>query len=71
MISTGGEGNVIRDEDLEGAEAQLTSLVSKCEAVLTGTSLSSSRQTLMTNRVSALRTALRLVPQAKARRVLQ
>lgn len=71
MISTGGEGNVIRDEDLEGAETQSTSLVSKCEAVLTGTSLSSSRQTLMTNRVSALRTALRLVPQAKARRVLQ
>lgn len=68
-MSTSGESNVINDEDLEVADAQLSSLLSKCEAVLAGTSLSPSRQTLMTNRVSALRTALELVHQAKARRV--
>lgn len=70
-MSTGGEGNVIKDEDLEVADAQLTSLLSKCEAVLSGTSLSPSRQTLMNNRVSALRTALELVHQAKAREASQ
>lgn len=58
---------MIKDEDLEVAESQLTSLLGKCEAVLRGTSLSPSRLTLMTNRVSALRTALELVHQAKAR----
>ena len=66
-MTTGGDGNVIKAEDLEVADTQLSSLLSKCEAVLRGTSLSPSRQTLMTNRVSALRTALELVRQAKAR----
>lgn len=70
-MTTSGESNVINDEDLEVADAQLSSLLSKCEAVLAGTSLSPSRQTLMTNRVSALRTALELVHQAKARGVSQ
>ena len=66
-MTTGGDGNVIKAEDLEVADTQLSSLLSKCEAVLRGTSLSPSRHTLMTNRVSALRTALELVRQAKAR----
>lgn len=57
---------MITDDDLDVADAQLTSLLGKCEAVLRGTSLSPSRQTLMTNRVSALRTALELVRQARA-----
>ena len=45
--------------------------VTTARAVLRGTSLSPSRQTLMTNRVSALRTVLELVRQAKARGVSQ
>lgn len=69
-VATGREGNVIKDEDLEVADAQLTSLLGKCAAVLRGSSLSPSRLTLMTNRVSALRTALELVRQAKARQGL-
>lgn len=64
-MTTGSEGNVIKDEDLEVADTQLTSLLGKCEAVLQGSSLSPSRLTLMTNRVAALRTALELVRQAK------
>lgn len=70
-MTTSGESNAMNDEDLEMADAQLSSLLSKCEAVLAGTSLSPSRQTLMTNRVSALRTALELVHQTKARGVSQ
>lgn len=70
-MTTGDGGKTIKEEDLEVADAQLTSLLSKCEAVLSGTSLSPSRQTLMTNTVSALRTALELVHQAKARGVCQ
>lgn len=70
-MTTGREGSVIKDEDLEVADAQLASLLSKCEAVLRGTSLSPSRQTLMASRVAALRTALELVRQAKARGVSQ
>jgi len=68
VSATKGRGhNVVDNEDLELADTQLTSLLSKCEAVLRGTSLSPSRRTLMTNRVSALRTALELVHQEKAR----
>jgi hypothetical protein len=59
---------VVENADLELAETQLSSLLSKCEAVLRGTSLSPSRRTLMANRVSALRTALELVHEAKERR---
>ena len=54
--------------DLERAEVELTSLLRKCEAVVRGSTLSPSRQTLMTNRVAALRTALELVAEAKSRR---
>lgn len=70
-VTTSGESNMINDENLDVADAQLTSLLSKCEAVLRRTSLSPSRQTLMTNRVSALRTALELVHRTKARGVSQ
>lgn len=66
MTATKGPG-VIGEKDLEVADAQLTSLLSKCEIVLQGTSLSPSRHTLMTNRVAALRTALELVHEAKVR----
>lgn len=52
--------------DLELAEVQLESLLRKCEAVVQGSALSASRQTLMTNRVAALQTALKLVAQAKS-----
>lgn len=54
--------------DLERAEVELASLLSKCESVVRGSALSPSRQTLMTNRVAALRTALELVSAAKAHR---
>lgn len=52
--------------DLGLAERELRSLLRKCEAVLDrDTPLSPSRQTLMTNRVAALRTALALVAEAQ------
>ncbi len=51
--------------ELELADVELSSLLGKCEAVLRGSSLSASRRTLMTNRVSALHTALELVRRAK------
>lgn len=35
-VTTGGDGNVIKAEDLEVADTQLSSLLSKCEAVLRG-----------------------------------
>lgn len=46
--------------DLERAEVELASLLRKCEAVVRGSALSRSRQTLMPNRVAALQTALEL-----------
>lgn len=58
------EGVDIADLDL--AEIELDSLLRKCEAVVRGSALSPSRQTLMTNRVAALQTALELVTQAKS-----
>lgn len=54
--------------DLEHAAVELASLLRKCEAVVRGSKLSSSRQTLMINRVAALQTALELVAEAKSRR---
>ena len=54
--------------DLERAEVELASLLRKCEAVVRGSTLSPSRQTLMTNRVAALQTALELVVEAKSHR---
>ena len=54
--------------DLERAEVGLASLLRKCEAVVRGSTLSPSRQTLMTNRVAALQTALELVAEAKSHR---
>lgn len=53
--------------ELDLAESQLSSLLHKCEAVLRSSALSPSRQTLMTNRVAALRTALALVAAEKSR----
>ncbi|WP_345459088.1 hypothetical protein [Nocardioides marinquilinus] len=54
--------------DLDLAERELRSLLGKCESVLDrDTPLSPSRQTLMVNRVAALRTALALVAEAQAR----
>lgn len=55
------------DDELDRAERQLASLLHKCEAVLQGSTLSPSRQTLMTNRVAALRTALALVDAERLR----
>lgn len=55
------------DEDLKIAETQLSSLLHKCEAVLQSTSLSPSRQSLMTDRVRALQTAPALVADARKR----
>ena len=52
--------------ELERAEVELGSLLRKCEAVVHRSTLSPSRQTLMTNRVAALRTALELVAKAKS-----
>lgn len=57
----------VDDDELDRAETQLASLLHKCEAVLKGTTLSPSRQTLMTNRVAALRTALALVAAERLR----
>ncbi len=54
--------------DLERAEVELASLLRKCEAVVRGSTLPPSRQTLMTNRVAALQTALELVDEAKSHR---
>lgn len=54
--------------DLERAEIELASLLRKCEAVVRGSTLSPSRQTLMINRVAALQTALELVAEAKSHR---
>lgn len=54
--------------DLDRAEVELSSLLHKCEAVVRGSTLSPSRQTLMTNRVAALQTALELVAEAKSHR---
>lgn len=53
--------------DLENAEVELSSLLRKCEAVVRGSTLSPSRQTLMVNRVAALKIALSLVAEAKSR----
>lgn len=58
---------VMDSSDLDRAERELGSLLSKCEAVIRNSSLSPSRQTLMTNRIAALRTAMQLVADAKAR----
>lgn len=54
--------------DLERADIELASLLRRCEAVVRGSTLSPSRQTLMINRVGALRTALELVAEAKSHR---
>lgn len=56
----------VETADLQLAEAELLSLLRKCEAVLAGRELSPSRTTLMTNRVAALRKAVDLVHQAQA-----
>ena len=53
--------------DLELAQVQLSSLLHKCEAALNKGTLNPSRQTLMTNRIAALRTALELVADAQSR----
>lgn len=53
--------------DLDNAETQPSSLLHKCEAVLSNNALSSSRGSLMTHRVEALRTALALVEEARER----
>lgn len=52
--------------DLDLAEKELGSLLGKCEAVRMD-SLSPGRQTLMTNRITALRTAIDLVADARSR----
>lgn len=52
--------------DLENAEVELGSLLRKCEAVVRGSTLSPSRQTLMVNHVAALKIALSLVAEAKS-----
>lgn len=52
--------------DLDLADKELVSLLRKCEAVRIDT-LSPARQTLMTNRVAALRTAIELVTDARSR----
>ncbi len=57
----------VDDNELDQAERQLASLPHKCEAVLQSSTLSPSRQTLMTNRVAALRTALALVAAERLR----
>jgi hypothetical protein len=49
------------EADLALAEREIASLLHKCEAALEGSALSPSRQTLMVNRVAALRTALGLI----------
>ncbi|WP_152353868.1 hypothetical protein [Brachybacterium subflavum] len=55
------------DHDLDNAEAQLSSLLHKCESVLRNSTLSPSRRSMMTRRVEALRTALSLVADARDR----
>lgn len=61
--------NLVEDDELDRANRELASLLHKCEAVLRGSTLSPSRQTLMTNRVAALRTALLLVAEERSRAV--
>lgn len=46
-------------------DSELRSLLSKCEAALNCSSLSPSRQTLMTNRVAALRAVIELVNEVR------
>jgi hypothetical protein len=58
---------LVDDDELDRADSELASLLHKCEAVLQGSTLSPSRQTLMTNRVAALRTALALVADERLR----
>lgn len=53
-------------DELDRAERELESLLRKCEAARQRGTLSPSRQTLMTNRVAALRTALALVADARS-----
>lgn len=57
----------VDDDELDRAEHQFASLLHKCEAVVQGSTLRPSRQTLMTNRVAALRTALALVAAERSR----
>jgi hypothetical protein len=59
------EGVDIAELDL--AEMELGSLLRQCKAVVRGCALSPSRQTLMTNRVAALGTALELGTPAESR----
>lgn len=54
--------------DLESAEVELASLLRECEAVVRGSTLSPSQQTLMVNRIAALQIAPRLVTEAKSHR---
>lgn len=51
--------------ELDAAERELTSLLLKCESAADRNTLSKGRQTLMDNRVEALRTALQLIADAR------
>jgi len=51
--------------ELDRADIELKSLLSKCESAVSGGRLSPSRMTLMANRIEALRTAIELVEQER------